>query len=91
MDNIILAKKLRQKERITTSGKPFETFQRAEIEGLIGNGVFRVKRYDFTKYNGIRIFKSRIINEIKGKSTNSPYEKLRMIIQSYSNNKKKWY
>jgi hypothetical protein len=80
---------LRQEGRITTSGKPFEAFQRAEIEGFIGNGVFRVKRYDFTKYGGIRIFKSRMVNEIKGKGTNSPYEKLRMVIQGYSDDGKK--
>jgi hypothetical protein len=89
MDDVILAKKLRQKKRITTPGKPFETSQQAEIEGLIENGVFRVKKYDFIRYNGIHIFKSRIINEIKSKSTNSPYEKLRMIIQNYSNNGEK--
>jgi hypothetical protein len=30
-----------------------------------------------------------MINEIKGKGTNSPYEKLRMVIQGYSNNGEK--
>jgi hypothetical protein len=30
-----------------------------------------------------------MINEIKGKGTNSPYEKSRMMIQSYSNDGKK--
>jgi hypothetical protein len=89
MDDIILAKKLRSKGRITISGKLFKAFQRAKIKGLIRNGVFRVKKYDFTKYGSIRIFKSRIINEIKSKGNNFSYEKSRIIIQGYSNDGKK--
>jgi len=28
----------------------------------------------------VRIFKSRIINKVKGKATNNPYKKLRLVI-----------
>jgi hypothetical protein len=89
MDDDALAKKLRRDGKITTSGKPFKEFQRIEIEALIDNGVFRIEPYDSIKYGKFRIFKSRIVNEIKGKATNSLYEKSRMVIQGYSDDGKK--
>jgi hypothetical protein len=45
--------------------------------------------YNFTRYGGIRIFKSRMVNEIKGKGTNFSYEKSRMVIQGYSDDGEK--
>jgi hypothetical protein len=89
MDDDTLAKKLRRDGKITTSGKPFKEFQRIEIEALIGSDIFRIKLYDSIKYGKFRIFKSRIVNEIKGKATDSLYEKSRIIIQGYSDNGKK--
>jgi hypothetical protein len=80
MDDNALAKKLRRNGKITTSRKPFKEFQQIEIEALIDNSVFKIKPYDSIKYGKFRIFKSRIVNEIKGKTTNSPYEKSRMMI-----------
>jgi hypothetical protein len=49
---------------------------------------FRFEQYNPTKHDGIRIFKSRIVNEIKGKGINKPYEKSRFVIQSYNNDGK---
>jgi hypothetical protein len=40
------------------------------------------------KYINIHIFKSKIINKIKDKTTNISYEKSRLIIQTYNNNNK---
>jgi hypothetical protein len=42
--------------------------------------MFRFKQYNSVKYKNIRVFKSRIINEIKGKTINASYEKFRLII-----------
>jgi hypothetical protein len=50
--------------------------------------MFRFKWYDFVKHKNIRVFKSRIINKIKGKTTDVSYEKSRLIIQNYSNESK---
>jgi hypothetical protein len=36
------------------------------------------------KYSGIRIFNSRLVNEVKGKATGTPYEKSRLVIQAYN-------
>jgi hypothetical protein len=54
-----------------------------EIDALIGNEMFRFKQYDSVKHKNIRVFKSRIINEIKGKATDASYKKSRLIIQGY--------
>jgi hypothetical protein len=43
--------------------------------------MFRFEPYDSTKYHDIQIFKSRLAREIKGKATNAPYEKSRLVIQ----------
>jgi hypothetical protein len=89
MNDDALAKKLRCNGKITTSGKPFKEFQRIEIEALIGNDIFRIESYDSIKYSKFRIFKSRIVNEIKSKATDFFYKKSRMVIQGYSNDGKK--
>ena len=43
-------------------------------------GVFEFKKYNPTKFNGVRIFKLRMVNEIKGKATNALFKKLRLVI-----------
>jgi hypothetical protein len=88
LENAQLAQKLRRKGKITTPDKPFELSNQAEIDGLIGRGVFRFKQFDPAKHNGIRIFKSRIVNKIKGKATDKPYEKSRFMVQDYGDDGK---
>ncbi|OCK99571.1 uncharacterized protein K441DRAFT_538654, partial [Cenococcum geophilum 1.58] len=51
-----------------------------KINSLIIKGVFKFKKYNPTKFNKVRIFKLRIVNEIKGKATNALFKKLRLII-----------
>jgi len=43
-------------------------------------GVFKFKKYNPTKFNGVCIFKLRMVNEIKGKATNALFKKLRLVI-----------
>ena len=43
-------------------------------------GVFKFKKYDFNKFNKVRIFKLKMVNEIKGKATNALFKKLRLVI-----------
>jgi hypothetical protein len=83
-----LAVELRREGKITAPGKPYEASRGAEIDELIGCGVFRFKLYDPAKYNGIKIFKFRIMDEIKNKKTNKSYEKSQLMIQGYDNNGK---
>jgi hypothetical protein len=83
-DNAEFAVELQRESKIITPGKSFELLNQTEIEALIGNEMLYFKQYDSVKHKNIRIFKSRIVNEIKGKTTDFPYEKSRLIIQSYS-------
>jgi hypothetical protein len=83
-----LVLKLRKKGLITTPSSLFKVSQKREIDSLIARGVFHFKEYNPVKYQGIRIFNSRIINEIKSKVTNTLYKKSRLVIQAYNNNKK---
>jgi hypothetical protein len=50
--------------------------------------VFNFEQYNPAKHQGIRIFKSRMVNKIKSKATNTLYEKSRLVIQAYNNNRK---
>ena len=83
-----LAKQLRKEGRITTPGAPFQASDKQEINSLITRGVFKFKKYNPTKFNKVYIFKSRIVNEIKGKATDALFKKSRLIIQGYNNNSK---
>jgi hypothetical protein len=77
-----LSKQLRAEGKITTAGAPFEESTRKEIDSLIARGVFRFEPGH--KYQGQRIFKSRIVNEVKGKTTEAPFEKSRLVVQGYN-------
>jgi hypothetical protein len=75
---------LQSKDKITILGLPFEASTRQEIDGLITCGVFQFKQYNLAKHASVHIFNSRIVNEIKGKATNCPFKKSRLVIQGYN-------
>ena len=50
----------------------------------MASNVFKIVKYDPVKYSGIKIFNSRVVNEVKGKTT-APFEKSRLVIQAYDN------
>ena len=83
-----LAKQLRKEGRIITPGAPFQASDKQEIDGLIARGVFKFEKYDPTKFDEVRIFKLRMVNEIKGKATDAPFEKSRLVIQGYNDDGK---
>ncbi|KAI0994535.1 hypothetical protein K3495_g13645 [Podosphaera aphanis] len=84
-----LAVNLRLRGVITTPGAPFEAAQKQEIDSLIARGVFDFVNWDPKgKHAGVRVFNSRRVNEIKGKTTNRPYEKSRLVIQAYNDDGK---
>jgi hypothetical protein len=79
--------KLRKNNVINTPEAPFEESNNIEVIDLIARDVVIFERFDFTKHIG-RLFKSRIIHEIKGKN-DTFYEKFRWMIQGYNNHGKK--
>ena len=82
--NIELSLELRKGSVITTLGGPFEKSQQQEINSLVMRGVFEFIQYDPNKYSSIRIFNSRLVNEVKGKATNTPFKKSRLVVQAYN-------
>ena len=83
-----LAKQLQKEGHIITLRAPFQVSNKQEINSLIIRGVFKFKKYNPIKFNRVRIFKSRIVNKIKGKATNTLFKKSRLIIQGYNNDGK---
>ncbi|MDB5910367.1 MAG: polyprotein [Massilia sp.] len=83
-----LAVDLRAQGKISTPGEPFEESAQQEIESLIARGVFEFVLFDRQRYGSVRIFKSRIVNEVKGKTTSTPYEKSRLVVQGYGDDGK---
>ena len=81
-----LAVKLRQEGTIVTPGLLFKASDIKEIKALIARGVFAFKQFNKLKHNR-KIFKLRIVREVKNKTTNL-YEKLRLVIQAYNNYRK---
>ena len=84
-----LSQKLRAQGAITTPGAPFEDSRKQEIDGLVAKGVFELVPYNPHIMDGLRIFNSRLVNEVKSKATNAPYEKLRLVVQAYNDEGKK--
>ena len=41
-------------------------------------------KYDYAKHLSVRLFNLRLVNKVKGKATNTPYEKSRLVIQAYN-------
>jgi len=83
-----LALELRTAGKITTPGKPFERSDATEIDGLMAAGVIQPVKYEPNDaHRGIRLFKSRMVREIKNK-TSAPYEKSRLVVQGYNDAEK---
>ena len=82
-----LSRSLREKGVITTLGEPFEASTRIEWDSLVDSTVL-LERYDSDTHAGKRIFRSRMVHEIKGKDTAQPYEKTRIVVMGYNDSGK---
>lgn len=80
---------LRNEGVVTTPGTPFMQSQQKEIKALIPNGVFEFIQLDPFTLSDIRLFKSRMANEVKRKATTTACEKSRIVIQAYKDDGKK--
>ena len=83
-----LATRLRAEKKITTPGRPFEASDEAEIDALIANGIFRFEMYDERRHIG-RVFRSRLVGEVKNRNAGQPYEKSRLVIQGFGDDEKR--
>jgi hypothetical protein len=65
----------------------YETSRQTEITGLLEKGVFTVtSRADVP--DGVRIFNSRFVDEIKHKGTENELKKSRLVVQAYNDDSK---
>ena len=80
---------LRAKGIITSPGGPFSFSRRKEIDGLLARGVFELISGHSREIGDARIFGSRLVDEVKGKGTATPYEKSRLVIQAFNDEGKK--
>jgi hypothetical protein len=87
-NDFALAEKLRSEGKITTPGQAFEQSDRTEIDDLLLQGVFRFTKFDEAEHRGINIFGTRLVREVKGKTT-KPYEKSRLVVQGFGDDGKK--
>jgi hypothetical protein len=71
---------LRAKGIISTLGRPFELSRRTEIDGLLARGVFKMIHKDDLSIGATQVFRSRMVNEVKGKETATPYKKSRLVV-----------
>jgi hypothetical protein len=55
---------------------------------LLARGVFAFEQFNDFKHKEERIFKSRIVREIKGKATPILFEKSCLVIQAYNDHGK---
>jgi hypothetical protein len=60
----------------------------SEIDNLVARDVFNFERFNPITHRAIRLFKSRMVREVKNKST-KPYEKSRLVVQGYNDVGKK--
>jgi hypothetical protein len=72
---------------LTSPLPPFMTSRRKELNGLLESGVFEVVNITDIP-QGIRIFNSRFVNEIKNPGTTSAFEKSRLVVQAYKDTEK---
>ena len=85
--NLDLFIQMRNDDWIITSEKLFEMSDKMKIDNLINREIFSFESFDSIKHQR-RIFKSRLVREIKDKFIDASYEKSRLVIQSYQNEKK---
>ena len=74
-----LAVKLCQNNVIIAFGRLFEELNTLEIDALASKDVFKFMRYDANQYNGLWIFKTRMVREVKNRSI-KPIEKSRLVV-----------
>ncbi|KAI0993782.1 hypothetical protein K3495_g14403 [Podosphaera aphanis] len=86
-DDYALAIKLRNYGVITSPEPPFEESDSNEIDDLISRGVFKFELFNSKIHGNHRIFNSRMVREVKGKTT-KPYEKSRLVVQGYNDQAK---
>ena len=65
---------------ILTLGRPFELSCHTEIDRLLARGVFKIIYKDNLSISVIQVFRSYMVNKVKGKETATLYKKSRLVV-----------
>jgi hypothetical protein len=83
-----VAARLRKTGVIKTPGFSFEASDKQEIDSLIKAGVLDICKFNSTLHGTTRIFNSRMVREVKAKTTDSSYKNSRLVIRAYNDEEK---
>ena len=68
--------------------KPFEESNAKELDKLLAASTIKPIKYNYTRHASVRFFGSQIVCEVKGKTILAPYEKLKLVIKGFNDQKK---
>ncbi len=68
--------------------KLFEELDVKEVDELLVVGTIKPVKYNYAKYAGVRLFGSQIVRKVKGKTTPTLYEKLKLVIKGFNDYEK---
>jgi len=78
--NIKFSTELCAKGIILTLGRPFKLSCYIEIDRLLARGVFKIIYKDNLSISTTQVFRSCIVNKVKGKETATLYKKSRLLV-----------
>ena len=65
---------------ILTLGRPFKLSCYTEIDRLLARGVFKIIHKDNPSISTTQVFRSCMVNKVKGKETATLYKKSRLVV-----------
>jgi len=65
---------------ILTLGRPFKLSCHTEIDRLLARGVFKIIYKDNLSISATQVFRSYMVNKVKGKETATLYKKSRLVV-----------
>jgi hypothetical protein len=75
-------------KKTVTTYVQYEASRKKELDGLLERGVFEIVDKDDVP-QGIRIFNTRFVDEVKNAGTPDAFEKSRLVVQAYNDDGKK--
>lgn len=88
--DMALALQLRAEGKITAPGAPFEESTKTEIDALLGADALKMtNERDFAGQPVVK-FKTRMVHEVKDKTSDKPREKTRLVAQGWGDLGKDW-
>lgn len=75
--------KLRKHGLVNTPAEPIEIADKIELKSFIKNVGTKLVSFGQVMHENLTLFNARLVCDIKGKETNAPYEKSRVVIAAW--------